>query len=50
MCIQPIENMIHFNFTERYIAKAPELSTFLYRLVKNNKKLFVISNSSAAYM
>ncbi|VDO68514.1 unnamed protein product [Schistosoma margrebowiei] len=35
---------------ERYIAKAPELSTFLYRLVKNNKKLFVISNSSAAYM
>ncbi|CAH8456154.1 unnamed protein product [Schistosoma curassoni] len=35
---------------ERYIAKAPELSTFLYRLVKNNKKLFVISNSSAAYI
>ncbi|XP_018648838.1 putative 5'-nucleotidase domain-containing proteinical protein [Schistosoma mansoni] len=35
---------------ERYIAKAPQLSTFLHRLVENNKKLFVISNSSAAYI
>ncbi|KAH8853375.1 5'-nucleotidase domain-containing protein 3 [Schistosoma japonicum] len=35
---------------EKYIAKDPQLRTFLHRLVENDKKLFVISNSSAAYI
>ncbi|CAH8447770.1 unnamed protein product [Heterobilharzia americana] len=35
---------------EKYIVREPQLRTFLCRLVENNKKLFVVSNSSAAYI
>uniref|UniRef100_A0A183B0D4 5'-nucleotidase domain-containing protein 3 n=1 Tax=Echinostoma caproni TaxID=27848 RepID=A0A183B0D4_9TREM len=35
---------------EKYIHKDPNLSNFLNKLVANGKKLFVISNSSAAFI